>query len=77
MLVLYRRRPRRGDDGSLGFKTPDAWTHEVGVRSTYEEPGFDRSVRGKDAVMRVVGVGHKVVEKALHQALEETAITNP
>ncbi len=73
MLVLNRRRPRREDDGSLGFKTPDAWMSEVGVRSAYEGMVFDRSVRGKDAVMRVVGVGHKIVEKALHQALGETA----
>ena len=71
MLVLNRRRPRRGDDGSLGFKTPDAWMHEVGIRSSYEGLVFDRTVRGKDAVNRVVGVGHKIVEQALHQALDE------
>lgn len=71
MLVLNRRRPRRGDDGSLGFKTPDAWMHEVGVRSTYEGLVFDRTVRGKDAVKRVVGVGHKIVEQALRQSLDE------
>ena len=73
MLVLNRRRPKRGDDGSLGFKTPDAWMHEVGVRSTYEGLVFDRSIRGKDAVQRVVGIGHKVVEQALRQALDESA----
>ena len=56
MLVQNRRRPRRGDDGSLGFKTPEAWLSEVGVRSAYEGFVFDRSVRGKDAVKRVVGV---------------------
>jgi len=73
MLVLNRRRPRRGDDGSLGFKTPDAWMHEVGIRSSYEGLVFDRTIRGKDAVNRVVGVGHKVVEQALHQAANESA----
>jgi hypothetical protein len=73
MLIQNRRRPRRGDDGSLSFKTPEAWLSEVGVRTSYEGLVFDRSVRGKDAVMRVVGVGHKIVEKALHQALDETA----
>lgn len=73
MLVLNRRRPRRGDDGSLGFKTPDIWMHEVGVRSTYEGLVFDRTVRGKDAVNRVVGVGHKIVEQAVQQAINESA----
>lgn len=75
MLVLNRRRPRRGEDGSLGFKTPDAWMHEVGIRSSYDGLVFDRTIRGKDAVNRVVGVGHKVVEQALHQAANESACT--
>jgi hypothetical protein len=73
MLVQNHRRPRRGDDGSLGFKTPEAWLREVGVRSAYEGLVFDRNLRGKDAVQRVVGVGHKIVEQALHQALGESA----
>jgi len=42
---------------------------EVGIRAMYEGLVFDRSVRGKDAVQRVVGVGHKIVEQALQQAL--------
>jgi ERCC4-related helicase len=71
MLIQNRRRPKRGDDGSLGFKTPEAWLREVGVRSAYEGLIFDRSARGRDAVQRVVGVGHKVVEQALRQALDE------
>jgi hypothetical protein len=73
MLIQNRRRPRRGDDRSLSFKTPEAWLSEVGVRTSYEGLVFDRSVRGKDAVMRVVGVGHKVIEQALNQALDVTA----
>lgn len=72
MLVLNRRRPRRGDDGSLGFKTPDAWMREVGVRSAYDGLVFDRTVRGKDAVSRVVGIGHRIVEQALQQAGNES-----
>lgn len=73
MLVQNRRRPRVGADGSLTFKTPDAWLREVGVRNSYDGLVFDRSVRGKDAVQRVVGVGHKVVDQALRQALEDSA----
>jgi hypothetical protein len=72
MLIQNRRRPKLGDDGSLGFKTPDAWLREVGVRSAYEGLIFDRSARGEDAVQRVVGVGHKIMEQALRQALDES-----
>lgn len=73
MLVQNRRRPRAGPDGSLTFKTPEAWLREVGVRTTYEGLVFDRSLRGKDAVQRILGVGHKIVDQALRQALEESA----
>ncbi len=73
MLIQNRRRPKRGEDGSLSFKTPDPWLREVGVRAAYDGLMFDRSVRGKDAVQRVIGVGHKVMDQALRQALEETA----
>lgn len=72
MLIQNRRRPRRGDDGALSFKTPEAWLSEIGVRTSYEGLVFDRSIRGKDAVARVLGVGHKVIEQALHQSLNET-----
>jgi superfamily II DNA or RNA helicase len=71
MLMLNRRRPKRGEDGSLAFKTPDAWMDEVGVRSSYEGLVFDRTIRGKDAINRVLGVGHKVIEQALRQATSE------
>jgi hypothetical protein len=73
MLIQNRRRPRRSDDGSLSFKTPEAWLCEIGVRTSYEGLVFDRSIRGKDAVARVLGVGHKVIEQALHQSLNETS----
>lgn len=73
MLIHNRRRPRRGDDGSLGFRTPDVWLREVGVRDVYEGLVFDRGVRGKDAVQRVVGIGHRVLEQALSQASGDSA----
>lgn len=72
MLVQNRRRPQRGEDGSLNFKTPEAWLSEVGVRSAYEGLVFDRDVRGKDAVQSIVGVGHKILDLALRQALDES-----
>jgi ERCC4-related helicase len=73
MLVRNRRRPRRGEDGSLSFKTPEAWLREVGVRSSYDGVHFDRSVRGRNAVQQVIGVGHKAFEQAVRQALAESA----
>ncbi|MCL6503891.1 MAG: DEAD/DEAH box helicase family protein [Pirellulales bacterium] len=73
MLVQNQRRPRREQDGSLTFRTPKAWLGEVGVQDTYEGLVFHRGARGKDAAQRVVGVGHKVVDEALKQALAESS----
>ena len=73
MLVQNRRRPRSEADGSFSFKTPDAWRDEIGVRDHYERLVFDRGVRDREAVQRVMGVGHKAMDQALKQALGETA----
>lgn len=73
MLIQNRRRPRRGEDGSLAFRTPEAWLREIGVHEAYDGLVFDRNVRGKEAVQQVVGIGHKVLEQALRQASEESA----
>jgi hypothetical protein len=69
MLVLNRRRPVRGADG-LSFKTPDDWLDEPGIRRKYEDVVFDRTARGRDAAERVIGVGHKLFDKALRIAAE-------
>ncbi len=84
MLKLNDRRPREGEIG-LTFKTPDAWLRE-GIRRNYEDVVFDRSVSGKDAAQRVLGVGHKAVDEAIAQArssekhiaaVSESALENP
>ncbi|GMW01531.1 MAG: hypothetical protein AMXMBFR84_26680 [Candidatus Hydrogenedentota bacterium] len=66
MLVVNNRRPRESDDG-ISFKTPELWLTE-GVRRSYENVVFDRTLTGKDAAQRVLGVGHKAIDEALRQA---------
>ena len=69
MLIMHRRRPVRSPRG-LSFKTPDEWLDEPGMRRKYEGVVFDRSARGRDAAERVIGVGHKLFDKALRIAAE-------
>jgi hypothetical protein len=69
MLVLHRRRSVRSPDG-LSFKTPDDWLDEPGIRRKYQDMVFDRTVSGRSAAERVIGVGHKVFDKALRTAGE-------
>jgi ERCC4-related helicase len=66
LLTLNNRRVRESEDG-ISFKTPEPWLTE-GVRRSYDNVVFDRTLTGKDAAQRVLGVGHKAVDEALRQA---------
>jgi hypothetical protein len=49
------------------------------VRSSYSDMTFDRDDRSRDAAQHILGVGHKVIDLALAQALdrEEAVATLP
>jgi SNF2 family DNA or RNA helicase len=71
MLVLNNRKIREDDQG-LSFKTPESWLSEPGIRTSYEGMIFDRQDKSKNALQRILGVGHKVVNEALKQARKQT-----
>lgn len=71
-ITLNGRRHQEDDQG-LAFKTPENWLGEPGIRRSYEDMVFDRHLRSKDAQKRILGVGHRVVDKALVQATSSTA----
>lgn len=64
MLTLNKRRPRI-EGLSFSFKTPDEWLTSYAIRRNYENLFFDRNAP-VDADL--VGVGHPLLEKAIHQA---------
>lgn len=72
MLALNGRQVRDESDG-ISFKTPDAWRQQVGVRAEYEGLHFDRQVKGNEPTARIVGVGHKVMDLAIKDAIESEA----
>lgn len=69
MLVLSRRRPVKIDKG-LSFKTPEEWLDEPGIRRKYDDMVFDRTAPGGKSAEKVIGVGHKVFDRALRVASE-------
>lgn len=69
MLALNKRRVVK-DDAGLAFKTPDEWLINPGIRQRYEGLLFERNLRGKDVALRVAGVGHKVFDQAILQAID-------
>ena len=72
MLVLNSRRVFK-EENRLSFKTPEAWLADPAVRTSYEDMVFDRNLRGPDVAKRVMGVGHKVFDQSLKQAMDGTA----
>ncbi|OGQ97878.1 MAG: hypothetical protein A2505_03055 [Deltaproteobacteria bacterium RIFOXYD12_FULL_55_16] len=67
MLQINKRRIVRDDEG-ITFKTPDEWLKDPGVRIRYENLHFSRNVKGRDASLRIVGVGHRAFDRAIEQA---------
>ena len=67
MLALNGRRVQHVDNG-IGFKTPDPWLGDFVIRPSYTGLIFDRAARGREAALRVLGVGHRLFEQALLQA---------
>jgi hypothetical protein len=72
MLVFNRRRPR-DEDGRLSFTTPDEWKVQ-GIRRSYAGLSFDRSDTRSSREVNLVGVGHRVFDLAVTQALQLTAV---
>lgn len=64
VLALNRRRPKL-EGTSLSFKTPEDWLTSHAIRKSYENLVFDRKAPSQADLM---GVGHPLLEKALHQA---------
>lgn len=67
MLGLNKRRVSTTSNG-LSFITPEEWRRDIGVLPRYEGMVFERELQDRDANQRILGVGHKLVEKALEQA---------
>lgn len=66
MLSLNSRQVKQDqDEGTIGFKTPDLWRKQPGVRRKYDGMTFDRNYRGKNGAVKIMGVGNKVVNLAV------------
>jgi ERCC4-related helicase len=56
---------------AISFKTPDDWCKRSwSVADHYSRLVFDRTLKGENAAVRVLGIGHQLVNLALAQALE-------
>ncbi len=70
MLGYHHRRVKKDDTGGFTFKTPETWQKEIGVQVSYKGLVFNRDVKGRLASEKVIGVGHKVFDQALRDAVD-------
>jgi hypothetical protein len=66
-LALNNRKLRRTEEG-FSFLTPDEWKADPGVMAEYDNMLFDRKVREPGATKLLLGVGHRIIDRALAQA---------
>jgi len=65
----HGRRVFRREEG-IEIKTPDVWKNkDYTVREKYDSLSFDRTLRGESAAARVLGVGHRLFDTAIEDAL--------
>ncbi|MET3763109.1 SNF2-related protein [Sphingomonas sp. UYEF23] len=68
VLARHGRRVFKRETG-LEVKAPDEWVREdYALRERYEGLAFDRTLVGAQAATRVVGVGHRLFDRALREA---------
>jgi superfamily II DNA or RNA helicase len=74
-LSLNGRKMVSSESG-ISFKTPDAWGKgEPAIRSRYENMTFDREMAREASSDRLLGIGHRVFDKAVEIARESLATT--
>ncbi|MCL5124316.1 MAG: hypothetical protein M1511_07445 [Deltaproteobacteria bacterium] len=72
-LSLNGRKLISSESG-ISFKTPDNWGKgEPAIRSRYENMTFDREVARKESPERLLGIGHRVFDKAVEISRESLA----
>lgn len=72
-LSLNGRKLISSESG-ISFKTPEDWGKgEPAIRSRYENMTFDREVARAASSERLLGIGHRVFDKAIENSREQLA----
>ncbi len=71
MLHLNKRRVKltKLTDEVFSFITPENWKIEPGIQREYEQVHFNRDRRDQNVTHHLLGVGHKLFNAALSQAI--------
>lgn len=72
MLNLNKRRIKISNQ-TISFLTPDSWRNDPAIQRDYQLMHFNRYQRDRDSMQGLLGVGHKLFDAALSQAMSFTA----
>jgi ERCC4-related helicase len=72
-MVSYNKKRIFRDEDTISFNTPDIWKVDMGIKSKYKGLVFDRDHKRSKVAESVVGVGHRVFDLSLTQALSFTS----
>lgn len=66
-MQLEGRRVTRGQDG-LSVATPESWKGSLELKSRYDGLVFDRNLPRGEGMLRMLGIGHPLLDRALAEA---------
>lgn len=72
-MMLMGRRVKQSEDG-LSVVTPEEWKHSLDLKPRYSGLSFDRELPGNERMIRLLGVGHPLLDHALEEAARRPAL---
>jgi superfamily II DNA/RNA helicase len=72
-MQLNNRRVTRSDDG-LSVATPELWRGSSDLHDRYDGLVFERSLPANEAMLRLLGVGHPLIDRALGECRESEVL---
>jgi superfamily II DNA or RNA helicase len=72
-LALNGRRVMKEEGGGITFRTPDDWKVGSVIRQRYSDMIFDRKDRSENSDKRLLGIGHRLIDQAIAQAMDRSA----
>ncbi len=69
-MTLAGRRVTKGEEG-LSVATPEVWRGSLELRDRYDALTFDRFMRSDQSLLRLLGVGHPLLDRAITESSDQ------
>lgn len=69
-ILSYNNKKYKESENGISFKTPEMWLEDFAVNSHYKDMRFDRKTNKGDSLGHILGIGSRVFNMAIKQAIE-------